>query len=47
MSGALLKVPAGSLDTEVSLRPEAHLFFSSRANWDDGLENIQKVARLP
>jgi len=47
MNGTLLKVPAGSLDTEVHVRPDAHLFFSSRANWDEALENIPKVAKLP
>lgn len=47
MNGALLKVPAGSLDTEVRLRPDAHIFFSSRANWDEALENMPKVATLP
>lgn len=47
MDGALLKVPAGSLDTEVALRPDAHIFAASKANWDEALEKIPKVARLP
>jgi hypothetical protein len=47
MNGALLKVPAGSLDTDVRLRPEAHIFFASKANWDDALETIPTVAKLP
>jgi hypothetical protein len=47
MNGQLLKVPAGSLDSPVLIRPNAHLFFSSRANWDDALEKIPTVERLP
>jgi hypothetical protein len=47
MNGTLLKVPAGSLDTDVLVRPDAHLFFSSKANWDDALEKIPKAAKLP
>jgi hypothetical protein len=47
MNGALLKVPAGSLDGAVTIRPDAHIFCSSRANWDDALEDIPKVDELP
>jgi hypothetical protein len=47
MDGALLKVPAGSLDTPVLVRPDAHIFWSSRARWDDALEQIPKVEKLP
>ena len=47
MNGALLKVPAGSLDTDVHVRPDAHIFFASKANWDEALETVPKAARLP
>ena len=47
MNGALLKVPAGSLDSDVPLRPDAHIFFASRASWDEALEKIPTVAKLP
>lgn len=47
MNGALLKVPAGSLDTDVLLRPDAHIFFASKGNWDEALEQVPKVERLP
>ncbi|MFS0754106.1 GFA family protein [Noviherbaspirillum sp. 1P10PC] len=40
MEGQMLVVPAGSLDSEVLLRPDVHLFGSSRANWDKELEKI-------
>jgi hypothetical protein len=47
MEGALLKVPAGSLDSPVLIRPDAHIFCASRASWDDALEEIPKVEKLP
>lgn len=47
MNGALLVVPAGSLDSAVPNRPNAHLFASSRAGWDQALEDIPSFARLP
>lgn len=40
MEGQMLFLPAGSLNSEVLLRPDAHLFGSSRANWDKELEKI-------
>lgn len=42
-----LVVPAGSLETPVSLRPTAHLFTASRAGWDHDLETVPSYARLP
>lgn len=47
MDGKLLVVPAGSLDSELSFEPNAHIYFSSRATWDDGLGAIQKFDELP
>ena len=47
MNGQLLKVPAGSLDTDVLLRPNAHIFVSSKARWDDALEEVPEFERLP
>jgi len=47
MNGELLVVPAGSLDDEFPIRPDAHIFVSSKASWDDGLEDIPALARLP
>jgi hypothetical protein len=43
----LLVVPAGSLDTSITVKPAAHLFYSSRACWDDGVENIKKFENFP
>jgi hypothetical protein len=47
MNGGLLVVPAGSLDSEVRIRPNAHIFISSKANWDVDLENVPMVRELP
>lgn len=43
----LLVVPAGSLDSELSIRPDAHIFTASRAGWDEGLENVPAWPQLP
>ena len=40
-------VPAGSLDGDVALMPQAHLFTGSKANWDNALEAIQCFAGFP
>lgn len=45
--GARLVVPAGSLDTQLHVRPAAHIFTASRANWDDELENVPAFPGLP
>jgi len=47
MDGKLLVVPAGSLNGEVPIRPDAHIFVASRANWDRLLELVPMVDRLP
>ena len=47
MEGRMLVVPAGSLDDDVPLRPDAHIFASSRANWDDALDKIPMLEGLP
>ena len=40
-------VPAGSLDCDVDLRPDAHIFMGSKANWDEDLELVAKFEKLP
>ena len=47
MNGKLLVVPAGSLNSEVPIRPNAHIFVSSKAGWDEALEKVPMVERLP
>ncbi len=40
MEGALLVVPAGSLDSHLNLAPEGHIFMNSRASWDHDLDKV-------
>jgi hypothetical protein len=47
MNGEMLVVPAGSLNGEVHVRPDAHIFVSSRAGWDDSLERIPTFDGFP
>jgi hypothetical protein len=42
-----LIVPAGSLESPVTIRPDAHIFVASRADWDRKLETVPMVDRLP
>ncbi len=47
MGGALLVVPAGSLDDEIAISPNAHICFSSRAAWEDRMADTPKFDHLP
>jgi hypothetical protein len=47
MNGELLAVPAGSLNSEVPMRPNAHIFVSSKASWDEALEKIPMAEGFP
>jgi hypothetical protein len=42
-----LIVPAGSLESPVTIRPDAHIFCASRAGWDRELETVPMIERLP
>lgn len=44
---ALLVVPAGSLDSDIAIRPNAHICFASRAAWDAHLDDVPKIDGLP
>lgn len=46
-NATLLVVPAGSLDSPLSQRPNAHLFNASRADWDAALENLPVFETFP
>lgn len=46
-AGEFLAVPAGSLDTDVRRRPDAHIFVTSRASWDKALEDIPAHETFP
>ncbi|NCN27827.1 GFA family protein [bacterium] len=45
-NGRLL-VPAGSLDTKLDIKPTAHIFMASKAQWDCHLEEAPKYEQLP
>jgi hypothetical protein len=47
MNGALLVVPAGSLNSDIRIRPNAHIFASSRASWDAELEKVPAFEKFP
>lgn len=47
MEGALLVVPAGSLDSPIAIRPQAHICCADRADWDTHLEDVPKRDGLP
>lgn len=47
MEGKLLVVPAGSLDSDVTIRPQGHIFTARKANWDEHLEGIRAFDGLP
>ncbi len=47
LSEKLLQVPAGCLDSDVTMRPTAHIFLSDKANWDHDLDTVAKFDALP
>jgi hypothetical protein len=47
MEGKLLVVPAGSLDTDLDMKPNAHLFCASKAAWEKDLDGITKFETFP
>ncbi len=47
MDGTLLVVPAGSLDSDVDIKPSGHIFYDSKANWDQDLEKAKKFKDYP
>ncbi|NDY73360.1 aldehyde-activating protein [Desulfobacter hydrogenophilus] len=47
MDGDLLVVPAGSLDSDVQMEPQGHIYWRDKANWDNNLEKVAKFDQLP
>lgn len=43
----LLVVPAGSLDTPLTMAPGAHIFTASKAAWDSDLAMLPAFKQLP
>lgn len=46
-TAGMVVVPAGSLDTEPSLAPDAHIFTASRAAWDRDLALVPSFDTVP
>ncbi len=47
MNGKLLVVPAGSLNSDITIKPTAQIFFSSKACWSVDLDKVPKFEKLP
>jgi hypothetical protein len=47
LEGGWLVVPAGSLNSDITLEPDAHIFGSHRANWDNGLGEMPMTEGAP
>lgn len=47
MDGRLLVVPAGCMDSDINIKPQGHIFYASKANWDTDLEKAPKFQKLP
>lgn len=47
MDGGLLVVPAGSLDGDIDIRPDARISYGDRAGWTDELKSVPTLNGLP
>jgi len=45
--GTLLVVPAGSLDSPLSITPDARIFFASKAAWNQDSANLPSFDSYP
>ncbi len=45
--GNMLVLPAGSVDSTITKAPTAHIFYDSRADWEDKLKSIERFAKFP
>ncbi|MDB4837427.1 GFA family protein [Marinomonas sp.] len=43
----IVATPAGCLDTEVGIAPQAHLFSNSKGNWDNILNDAPVFEKMP
>ncbi|MHA2937613.1 GFA family protein [Vibrio sp. RC27] len=43
----IVAVPAGSLDSEIDVSPQAHIFTDSKGNWDGILNDISCFEKMP
>lgn len=47
MGGDICMVPAGCIDGDIHIKPEAHIFTDSRASWENALEAIKCYPGFP
>ena len=47
MDGKLLVVPAGSIDSDINIMPQGHIYYANKANWDTELEKVPDFEELP
>ncbi len=47
MDGTLLVVPAGSIDSDINIKPHGHIYCANKANWDNELEKAPRFDELP
>lgn len=45
-AGKIIQVPAGVLKTNLEIVPNGHIFYDSRANWDQDLEKVPTYKEL-
>jgi hypothetical protein len=43
----MVVVPAGCLDTDIDIKPQAHIFTDSKGNWDEILNDIPRFEKMP
>lgn len=41
-NGGLIEFSLGTLDSDISERPDAHIYLGNKANWFDAEDNLQK-----
>lgn len=47
MDGKLLVVPAGSIDSDINIKPQGHIYCGGKENWNTELEKVPKFEELP
>ena len=45
--GKLVMVPAGSMNSPVTVKPTAHLFIASKADWEQELDQVHQFQGYP
>jgi hypothetical protein len=46
METGLLVVPTASLDSNVQINPQGHIYWGNKADWDDALGKVVKFDQL-